>query len=508
MIASPAVKPAGGFVLPPDTERWDDLVSVSMPHGELLSDAAFGIETRYRSVIMLTTDGELELQGTTYVGLKEVSSLNSDFCQKIHVLRPPKDGGLQFHEEEVATTFEGNPWLRHHWFRENFLRWVELLPRPSETVPGAVAYFQNLDKRARNIRTPIKPGRFLKKFFGDILSETEIHELAHEWGNWTDLKTLRITQDADEIEQIYKARHFGSCMWFSDDSYDGPCHPARVYAGPDLAVAYIGSIEQPLARSVVWPEKKFHTSIYGDESRMEAALQAAGYREPLSSSWRGARIQKIEAKDDRFVLPYFDFCDGVDDYGDHFRIGSDICHDGTTGLSEEIERRRCDDCNARIDEDEDYYISYSETRVCEHCYSRGYFFCEGSQEDYPDHRLAKTETDENYSLDHVEYNSDWFKCEGTNTWHKKAETEYVVDINEDHYTTEYAAEHGYFCEYSEEWFVNEDEDQQVKLDNHTSVNMKSFHNREDFEEYLRDIGACVKTPPDPNQLELPIQEAA
>jgi hypothetical protein len=83
-----------------------------------------------------------------------------------------------------------------------------------------------------------------------------------------------------------------------------------------------------------------------------------------------------------------------------------------------------------------------------------------------------------------------------------------VDINEDHYTTEYAAEHGYFCEYSEEWFVNEDEDQQVKLDNNTSVNMNSFGNCEEFEEYLCEIGAGLKTPPDPNQLELPIQEAA
>jgi hypothetical protein len=516
MTASPSVTPAGGFVLPADTERWDDLVSCSMPHGDLISDQDLGIGVNYKSVVMLTCEGKLEVQGATYSGLKEVSSLNSDFCQKIHVLRPPHSGSMTFHEEEVETTFANNPWLRHQWFRDNFLRWVELLPRPSETVPGAVAYFQNLDKRARNIRTPIKPGRFLKKYFGDILSEVQIHELAHEWGNAADLKTLKITQDADEIETIYKARHFGSCMQFSNDGYDGPCHPARVYAGPDLAIAYIGSVDQPQARCVVWPDKKIHTSIYGDEARMEAALEAAGFRDPNSySPWHGARLQRIETRGGKFVLPYLDMAEGVDDYDDYLRIGGSIGYDGTSGVSDDSHVQRCDDCNDRMTDDERNYISSCDRDVCDHCYTQRYFYCEGSSESYPDDRRANTSTNDgyNYSLDHVEYNSNhWFECEGTNTWYLKSETDYVVDIHGTYYTLEYAARRGYHCEYSEEWFVNEDEDFEVKLDNHTSVNMNSFRNREDFDEYLSDIGAGIKTLPNENQYELqletPEQEAA
>ncbi|MGO7308729.1 hypothetical protein ACCS91_33280, partial [Rhizobium ruizarguesonis] len=278
MIVSPAVKPAGGFVLPEDTERFDDVVSVTKPATGLMFDTVFSKEWGYRSITMLTKEGNIAVDGTTVASLEEVSRLYSPFAQHIHVHRPPEDGATEFHHNEVMPAHDGNPWLQHQWYRDNFMRWVELLPRPSGTVPGAVAYFQNLDKRVRNIRTPIKPGRFLQKFFGDILTQEQIHEHALEWAGRFEHPDVTITQDADEIETVYRARHLGSCMHFPNGGWEGSCHPARVYAGPDLGIAYLGSSEYPDARVLVWPARLlFFDKFYGDDRRLRSALVTMGY---------------------------------------------------------------------------------------------------------------------------------------------------------------------------------------------------------------------------------------
>src|SRR5690242_9988742 len=40
--------------------------------------------------------------------------------------------------------------------------------------PGMLLYVQSTEKGRRGIHTPIKAGRYLKKFFGDYLSDKEI----------------------------------------------------------------------------------------------------------------------------------------------------------------------------------------------------------------------------------------------------------------------------------------------------------------------------------------------
>ena len=50
--------------------------------------------------------------------------------------------------------------------------------RPSETVKGHLAYFQDDDKRRAGIRTPIKVREYLQKFFKDFRSDEELEQIA------------------------------------------------------------------------------------------------------------------------------------------------------------------------------------------------------------------------------------------------------------------------------------------------------------------------------------------
>ncbi len=87
-----------------------------------------------------------------------------------HVFRYPPTGhgdfGISFSRSSIRTRGSTSP-----WFFNNFRRWAEMLPAPSETLPGRLAYYQSVEKRVRDIRTPIKPGKWLQKVFGDILTQ-------------------------------------------------------------------------------------------------------------------------------------------------------------------------------------------------------------------------------------------------------------------------------------------------------------------------------------------------
>jgi hypothetical protein len=509
MTAKPAVQTAGSFVLPADIERYDDKVTVTLPHGSLMFDTEFSKGWGYRSITVLSNDGDITVDGQSVAGLAEISRLYGSFAKAIHVHRSATNMATELHHNEVLPSHTDNPWLRHQWYRDNFLRWVELMPRPSATVPGAVAYYQNLDKRTRNILTPIKPGRFLKKFFGDILSEEQIHSAAMEWASRNEGIQVRITQDADEIQTIYQAHHFGSCMWFPSGDHEGHVHPARVYAGPDLAIAYIGTVDDPIARCVVYPQKKLYVSIYGDETRMEPLLREMGYRNGHGHEWHGARIQRIEYGRDRFILPYLDMTSGVDDLGDYLRLGGSIEYDSDNGVTLRDDRQTCDECNDRFDGDEITYISHLEIDVCDDCRSSNFFFCSGSDEYHRDEDRADTPTGA-YSTDYVENSDEWFKCEGREKWYRHAHTENVTCASDLTYCLSYAQDNGYYCEYSQKWFVDEGWNARVELANGKEVNINEFGSKEEFETFVETEGTTMVCLPSDNQLELelPLQEAA
>lgn len=132
-----------------------------------------------------------------------------------------------------------SPWETEGWWRLNQHIWQEHAPVGSEKHPGLLSYYQDPIKRVADIRTPIKPGRYLKKYFSHLLSEQEIRQCAIKWEEAFSPRELKVTQDADEIESVYEHGP-SSCMAGGDGNFSGYCHPSRVYAGPDLGIAYIG----------------------------------------------------------------------------------------------------------------------------------------------------------------------------------------------------------------------------------------------------------------------------
>ncbi|WP_162241412.1 hypothetical protein [Rhizobium sp. Leaf341] len=311
---------------------------------------------------------------------------------------------------------DGNPWRREAFFRAHFVRTVEHMIAPSEKHPGLLMYFQSPEKRARDIRTPIKPGKYLTKFFSDVLTGEEINDLAVKWTMMSTPPKAVITQDADEIERVYKGKYNGSCMHFANDGYEGSQHPARAYAGPDLGTAYIGDIDNADGRCLVWPEKKiYYPKFYGDYRRMEQAMTAIGYRSASEDEFEGARLQRIQFGS-RFVAPYLDVCGAIQDDGEYLKIA----HEGipcreTDGLSGHTGRR----CayyggSRRFPEDEMTNIpDYG--WVCEEALDNGPFAVCALSGEYAYRGNMTAIGDDEYIRDDImhsaEYRSRWFRCD-------------------------------------------------------------------------------------------------
>lgn len=355
-----------------------------------------------------------------------------------------------------------NPWRDMPFWMRNPSRWIEHFVAPSDTVPGLLAYYQTPAKRAADIRTPIKPGRYLRRFFSDILSEDEIQTMGLAWAAAFAPAVLTVTQDADEIENVYRSVHHGSCMHFGEGHWSGSCHPARVYAGPDLGIAYIGTAEANAARCLVWPTKKIFLAdkMYGDYHRLTSALEAAGFTAASDRSFTGARIQRIE-NCGGFTVPYSDTHDSATDDGDYLILddGGDVDLGSTSGRADAAERYQCEDCGDGMDEDDQYYVDSVERSVCEHCYGQNYTRCDIMDEAYPDSAFVSSV--EGTSISEAattgRHSHRVFYCEGTELWYPSADYDYVVTADGTAYETGYfERQDGAACAFDEEMYLGED----------------------------------------------------
>jgi hypothetical protein len=180
------------------------------------------------------------------------------------------------------------------------------------------------DERGRLVT--MKPGRYIAKFY-------PTHDAARYsalWHDWYQPAVLQFAKTADEIEEVY-VNGPESCM--SKECFDSCIHPVRVYGDSDLQLAYARRGDRITARALVWPERKIHGRIYGDEDRLSAALEAAGYKE---GKFQGARIRRI-LENGQYVVPYLDWVQSARDDGDWLVIdrNGDIDCDVTDGLSGE-----------------------------------------------------------------------------------------------------------------------------------------------------------------------------
>lgn len=349
-------------------------------------------------------------------------------------------------------------WAHLAWWTDNRAIHADHCVRPSKTHPGLISYFQTAEKAARNIRTPIKAGRYLTKFFRDILSETEIAKMAR-WQETGALDNdyndpakyeLRFAKTVDDIVSVYEDGP-SSCMSGGTDEFstDG-MHPAAVYAAGDLAVAYLQCIEtdKVTARALCWPAKTVFGRVYPtpdnwrsddfacqpDSEAMQDALRfrlrEAGYIEGQRNTdiFDGAKLRKIGLDDDcEYLMPYLDWGMNVDDAGGYFviRRHGDYACDKTNGvLRIKDERPTCDNCDERCDADDlrTVYTGVSATGHprfahdwCEYCTDNHAFYCDGVHEYIADSVESVEVGNRTYSHAYAEtnfflsdYSGEWF----------------------------------------------------------------------------------------------------
>ncbi|WP_150295082.1 hypothetical protein [Sphingobium estronivorans] len=273
-------------------------------------------------------------------------------------------------------TYSLTPWHDEPWYQA---RHGEHFCHISKEQAGKVAFTENAAKGQIDRQLVMSPGRYLNRFFSEHLDNNAIEGWCARLSVLLEEDALKITQDADEIEDVYVGGP-NSCMAHKADYFDSPCHPVRVYAGPDTALAYIGSREDATARSIVWPSRRIYTSIYGDVSRLRLLLEGAGY---TSGSLNGARIRRIP-HDDYFVVPYIDEGDDLDDEGQHLVIGQGgISSNKTTGLADIP--WYCPRCDSDGEAYETVHgVDGDEEEWCYSCFHDHATFCDYNQRYYCD----------------------------------------------------------------------------------------------------------------------------
>lgn len=178
-------------------------------------------------------------------------------------------------------------------------------------TPSNVAYTPDSNHGQVDKQLSVHIRKYLAQFYPGLSIE-ERRRLIWEYCGEDVSDGLTITQDADEIENVYtNGPH--SCMAYGRGNYDGAFHPARCYAGPDLAIAYLKDNDRVVARTVVWPAKKiFSRTIYGDSVKLRAGLIEMGYTQAeYGSAWYGARLTTEPSGDD-YTCPYLDIAGYVE----------------------------------------------------------------------------------------------------------------------------------------------------------------------------------------------------
>jgi len=343
----------------PDASRmraWCDDVSVSHEEGLRLN--------RERGAYEIT-NGKVAAHGRKYM-----SSLHGHYKWTITKFAE-SDRWKEREEVRLANgTYLQVPWHDESWYEP---KRGEHFCHLSVDEPGKIAFTSSPANGIADVQTRMAPGRYLKRFFNDELSAADIEYWANEVSLAAGALKVTITQDRGEIRQVFENGP-SSCMGHPASNFGTYCstekrniHPAEVYAGPDLGVAYAGTLDEPSGRCVVWPAEKRFSTIYGDCHRLRRLLEDKGYK---SDTMRGAKFRRIEC-DNGIVMPYIDCGVGASDMGDHLILDNgDIPVQSTAGY---VSSFRCDHCEEHV-RDEDTYSVDGEV-WCESCVNSDARYC-------------------------------------------------------------------------------------------------------------------------------------
>lgn len=299
-----------------------------------------------------------------------------EFVERIHSARAFLDSALEavWFDSDIAALTKC-----HLAIMLNAWRVVEV----SKEDRSQLSFYRTIDDFYSDKRTRSRPGRLLSQMF-PFLSQSDLHKLVMVFEKRLSPLEVLFSQDPDEIETVY-LKGPSSCMSKGLSHYDSAIHPSRVYAGPDLAVAYDAHYS---SRAVVWPDKKIYSRVYGDTDRFTDALESIGYTKGGEDDFQGARLRKIE-DGSGYVMPYVDFCDDVDDGGDYWIAGGFEYNCRNTNGLLDYNVTRCDCCGGRINEDY-YVVTHIGDIYCSSCADYNLVLCEATGDYFTNDEMVDT----------------------------------------------------------------------------------------------------------------------
>lgn len=389
--------------------------------------------------IMPVYDGDGQL--LTFATGTEADRAASKWTTKLgNKVQPRRINDANWRERERTRLLDGTyrplPWSDRKWWTELNDIHKDHFPHISVQKQVLIAYTESKEKGVADIQTPIKPGRYLEKFFKDKIDEHAIRELCCVIASKFETQDLIVTFDPDEIEEIYLTGP-SSCMSKPKESYGTPVHPTRAYGGTNLALAYLRRKGRVVARCVVWPEKKLHNTIYGDAALMTTVLKKEGYK---LGSMAGAKMMKIphrvNAQEGVYVIPHVDGIAKVRDLGNHLELlsggGEDADIQVNNGAGKSELMAICPICiQTRVKRIMKPLIvmGQGEKRVCAECIKGKAVRCELTERWYlVEQTMEVSDGRRKYRVGQdLIGNGDIAKCDGTGAWFLSSSLLRLVD---------------------------------------------------------------------------------
>ena len=264
--------------------------------------------------------------------------------------------------------------------------------RPSETIKGRLAYYQDDKKRKGGIRTPIKVRKYLQKFFGKFRTPEFLEQLARFLDGMmqpSDDWDVRLFTDADIDGWSAAYYHITSCMNTRHMDYGvGELETYRCYctsamtdgkksSGLSLVVLYQDG--EPVARSITYEndDGKYFVRNYGDD-RLVRWLDDNGYEhQPRLPSETHLWTEAYDDDNTAYLSPYVDgddcdACATLEFVGGrpYWVISEDgvvlqNCCGYTRGL-----HVTCECCGDRISDGDEYDqldLHGNDVTLCSHC---------------------------------------------------------------------------------------------------------------------------------------------
>ena len=227
-----------------------------------------------------------------------------------------------------------------NWLGTVLVEW----PHRSEKDPEMIAYTQNKDKGERDIQTPVRVGRYLKRIIPELTDKAL--EFLVTSGKKSEESTYTLLKDAALVQAVLSCTKTGprSCMVGPGKPWSEEDHPYRAYASR-FGWAMVGRYEGStlMARAIVNGDA--YVRVYGpteegefsnpDDPMLREWLNSNSYTK--ISSWAGKKLARIEYGDNSILAPYLDGdCDHVTDDVSYLSITprGELEFDDTSGYVE------------------------------------------------------------------------------------------------------------------------------------------------------------------------------